>query len=264
MNKKEYICLICNKKYASASSLWNHNKKFHNEFLYNNFQNNFKCKFCTKYLSRCDNLKRHEQNCRQQNDINKINELEIKKLKEENKNKILEIKLLKIQNKTTNNIINIQNNNIQKNIQIVNNGDEKYIDFSKKDINKIIKSNNILLKLTELINFNKKYPENHNINNTSLEGKYISVKQNNKFDKIKKKDFFNKLYNNYCNKLLGIIIECEFDKDKKNDEIIKILNNNLILLNQDLKYYKKYSNDINELSYNKKNLILKSINKKNL
>jgi hypothetical protein len=39
MNKKEYLCKICNKNYASASSLWNHNNKFHNNILNNNVKN---------------------------------------------------------------------------------------------------------------------------------------------------------------------------------------------------------------------------------
>ena len=29
MNINENICKLCNKKYASYKSLWNHNKKFH-------------------------------------------------------------------------------------------------------------------------------------------------------------------------------------------------------------------------------------------
>ena len=30
MEFNEYNCKICNKKYKSYQSLWNHNKKFHN------------------------------------------------------------------------------------------------------------------------------------------------------------------------------------------------------------------------------------------
>ena len=33
---KIYSCIICNKKYTSNSSLWNHNNKFHKDTVNNN------------------------------------------------------------------------------------------------------------------------------------------------------------------------------------------------------------------------------------
>ena len=94
----EYFCKICNKKYVSYKSLWNHNSKFHkvdvikngipsenplpkceqktppikkeNEITNNN------CNICNKLLANRHSRWRHEQNCKNKN-INEITSLPV-------------------------------------------------------------------------------------------------------------------------------------------------------------------------------------------
>ena len=100
-----FKCNTCNKDYSSYKSLWNHNKKFHNnnvvicgsvggenvvksgctrgdnvvEVKNNNNQHKYNCKFCSKKFNDRSNKHKHEKTCK-----NKINlEEENKKLKEE-------------------------------------------------------------------------------------------------------------------------------------------------------------------------------------
>lgn len=63
--------------YMSYQSLWNHNKKFHNNIntqITNHttittqnttILNNYKCNFCNKILSRKDSLTRHQKTCKE-------------------------------------------------------------------------------------------------------------------------------------------------------------------------------------------------------
>ena len=114
MNKKvnDYIilrCNICNKQYSSHSSLCNHNKKFHSYNSIPVVSNNIPvvsesipivsiinidkntCKICNKKYSSPQNRWKHEQKCKNNNQL--FNELD--KLKEENKQKELNIELIK-------------------------------------------------------------------------------------------------------------------------------------------------------------------------
>jgi hypothetical protein len=79
---KLFSCKICNKNLSCYKSLWNHNKKFHNNNVINNTHNpskiiNFECEFCKKKFNRKDNLQRHIKICKINKTTNsKINELE--------------------------------------------------------------------------------------------------------------------------------------------------------------------------------------------
>ena len=99
-------CKICNKHYASKSSLCNHNKKFHNVSITQNSTiiphistlitlqsaiiapTNYKCKYCNKNFSRNYSVIRHLKKC-------KIDTTEIDKLKESKEIKKLELQLAK-------------------------------------------------------------------------------------------------------------------------------------------------------------------------
>ena len=108
-DESKFSCKICNKKYASMSSLCNHNKKFHNINISQITQNTTKitqnttkitqnttkitqisaknnCKYCNKILSRNDSKLRHERKCKESN---------IDKLKEENEITKLQLQLKK-------------------------------------------------------------------------------------------------------------------------------------------------------------------------
>jgi hypothetical protein len=173
-NKNEYRCIICDKEYASKSSLCNHNKKFHNELKLNIItptkppdnpiivptNKKYLCTYCNYEFNHVQNRWRHEQKCKNthinlQNDINliKIKELELKLKKQETKilqyklkiqqsnsvdnNSINKLnKLLTIRNNLIKNSnINSNNNNTQNNI--VNNNFQ-LVGFGKEDITELL------------------------------------------------------------------------------------------------------------------------------
>ena len=130
-----YICKICNNKYSSYKSLWNHNKKYHNGFITenngfkteNNILNKTKlnCKYCNKLFKCIQNRYEHEKKVcgKKINNNNKdINNIIESKL-EEFKNNIFAIlqKNAKIHPKTLQKINkqlinNTTNNNSNNNI----------------------------------------------------------------------------------------------------------------------------------------------------
>jgi hypothetical protein len=200
-----YRCKICNKEYSSASSLWNHNNKFHkndahimqtNDNIYDNImttsekptRNNVKCKFCHKILSHRNSRWRHEKTCKN--------------------------KESKINNNTTNNINNnnTTNNTINNNITINAFGSERIDKFPVKELKKFIRNDNYLYNIIEYINFNEKYPENHSFCSTSLEGKYISKlnPETNKIEKISKDRFLDKVYETANEKIDNILFSYFF------------------------------------------------------
>jgi len=180
-------CNICDKKYASYKSLWNHNKNFHIESVNDivkvvkdtvkEVKDNVKiksyiCENCNKCFSCRQSKYEHKKNvCK-----NKINH----NIKESNA-KIIKNKI--INNKNSH---NTTNNGTINNIVINKFGNESLYNLSSKDIKKLIKNNNYLVDIIKLLNFNEKFPENHSFCNTSLEGKYISVlnTDTNKIEKI--------------------------------------------------------------------------------
>ena len=115
MEFNDLNCKICNKKYKSYQSLWNHNKKFHNISNLNctsnvnnctskltkctsnstlniiDASNKYKCKYCFKNYSSRQNKWNHEQKCK--NIIKEINELE--KIKEEKEVEKIKLQLAK-------------------------------------------------------------------------------------------------------------------------------------------------------------------------
>ncbi len=153
---KEFRCKICNKLYSSASSLCNHNKKFHsNNVVQNgttvvlgginvvqNCQNNLNdngkqtnilsCCFCKRQFNDRSNKWKHEKKCKQKNkEETIIQQLEIKlqlkekelQQKEEQFNKaIIEIKKEFIDLLNKNGTVSDKNlKQINKKVQKVNN-----------------------------------------------------------------------------------------------------------------------------------------------
>jgi len=176
---KNYNCKICNKEYASKSSLCNHNKKFHkiiveiqtnsnnNTFIKNNI-----CKFCNRIFNNRQNRWKHEsKTCKQKKIIEeeknkqiKIKELDIIRA-QENK-KILKLKLELKKNK----LIKIEQNleTVNKNLLQMNNN----IPVNTQLINSIIEKDKKIEELNnQLDNENKNLPITiikEKINNNSL------------------------------------------------------------------------------------------------
>jgi hypothetical protein len=214
----DYKCNICNKGYTSYQSLWNHNKKFHTNNSSNITQKPSKntqissnipplssnnlineeakiiCKYCNNIYSRKDNLKRHEQSCKEKTDqklkeetkqkeielLLKQQEEKIKKeekeilklkLKLENSDQIDNVTLKKlnkkllqrqklIKNSNVNSTVNSYNNtqtNIYNNFQLVGFGKEEVLELLTMSEKKQIMNARMgcLEKLIEIVHLNK-------------------------------------------------------------------------------------------------------------
>ena len=204
----EYSCNICNKKYVSYKSLWNHNNKYHrnnvvinlpeleNNVVINSPENkvldNRTCKYCKKKL--CDRKYRwkHEQNCKK---IEIENKTEIEEIKNKNAKMEKEIaeykaemeklkdiiqKSLKIHPQTLKKINNQLNNNTNNtNNGTINNNNITYVQLGSEDlVNVLSKSEKrgILNRkamgindLVELVHCSGKYKEFMNVYITNLQ-----------------------------------------------------------------------------------------------
>lgn len=272
---RKHVCNICVKSYSSSSSLWNHNNKFHNPVVslccpnVSNFeknvsqsypnvsQNSLICDFCKKVFKFRSSKSKHKKICKL-NTCKEINnlKLEIEKLKNN--------KSINTTNNNQNNINN-QNNGTINNITINQFGKENINALTIKDIKQLIKNDNYLVDIVKLLNFNEKFPENHNFCNTSLEGKYISVfnSDTNIVEKINKNDFYEKVLCNSFDKMdnLSLILELNNDvKEQIKEKYKEHLDNKLThirdIFYKDKIYKKNYKTNINELSYNKNKVVL--------
>ena len=191
-NKSELCCNICNKIYASKSSLCNHNKKFHKINVINgnpiitpnNLNDNliitpkkkYKCIYCNFEFSHFQNRWRHEQKCKnKENKIDEINEL--KQTINELKNQVALIlkEKGKIHHKTLQKINNQLNVNNINNGSIVNN---TYVKFGELEYEKILNNNQIkyilnkqykcLEESIKQIHFNEDIPEYNNVFITNM------------------------------------------------------------------------------------------------
>jgi len=273
-NSVLFLCKICKNKYSSYKSLWNHNKKFHptnnevSDIVLNNVENNkLLCKYCNKKFKSQSNKCQHEKKfCKINKQSKKYDELEkiVKKLQEEimNKNTI-----------TNNNNGTINNNNNNSNIVINNFGSESINKLTANDIKLLANENlNAFIKIVEMLNFDKKYPENHVFCNTSLDGNYLNVlnTETKQIEKILKKDFFDKVLLNSIQKINDILFRFEYRSDNEininKKYLIKLEDTSKkseeIITNQ--KQKTTYKRNINQLSYNKKHLVLDTWSKLNL
>ena len=128
----------------------------------------------------------------------------------------------------------------------------------------MIKNNNPLIDIISLLNFNENLPENHSFCNTSLEGDYVSVinTDNNKIEKKNKHEFYDKVLNSSFDKIdqISIILELDNDikellKDKYKKHLDKKMNHIKNTFFTDKVYHNSYKTNINELSYNNKDII---------
>jgi hypothetical protein len=213
--KSNFQCKECDKYYSSASSLCNHNKKFHDKSnisndkpnisnnKYNDKSNisndkknkdiNYKCKYCFKNYKHYQSRWKHEQICKDRTTILEENE----KLKKENEelkkynqlvttnstNPKINTELTnstnnKINNGTINNTLNKNQNNIvnNNNTITINQIGKEPITFRTKDIKMIANDGlNGPITCVRRLNFHKKKPSNHSYCTTSLEGDYCTA-----------------------------------------------------------------------------------------
>ena len=219
-HKSEYRCDICNKYYASKSSLCNHSKKFHNvnEYITTinqplnnqtltinqplvNQSNKNECKYCKKNFNHYNNKWRHEKICKIKKSLDKDIELKLKKaeleilklkLKLEQTTKPdnmtlkqINKKLIERNNLIKNSTINIQNNNndnkIINNYQLIGFGKEEIMDtLSKNDMKVIMNSKYKCLEKLIEIVHCGKYDQFKNIIITNANNNYMYKYDDNK------------------------------------------------------------------------------------
>jgi hypothetical protein len=114
-----------------------------------------------------------------------------------------------------------------------------------------------------MINFNKKYPENHNFCNTSLEGDYVKLlnKDSGKVESVNKEEFYDKVLLNSVSKLNEIVFSFEFANIYNRENIKEKYRIPLEKVVVDPNIYNKnnkkiYSKNINQISYNNKDMVL--------
>jgi hypothetical protein len=216
------------------------------------------CKTCNRLFNDRSNRWKHEKICK--NKKGKILELEKKINNLEDK-----IKNTTINNTTINNTINNNNNGTINNITINTFGKEDLYRLDTNEIKKLIKNNNYLVDIIGLLNFNKNLPENHSFCNTSLEGNYVSVlnAESNKIQKINKNKFYDRVLTNSFNKIDDLSLMLELDdtvKETLKDKYKKHLDKNIDQVKElfftDKVYKNNYKTNINEISYNNKDLVL--------
>ena len=257
MDEKIYICLICNKEYNSYMGLWKHKKTKHDEnkkIIKKEIEekeiNNKICKYCNKEFSDRSNKWRHEnticklkfENTNIVNNIKKINNSTIGKMSNDNST-------------FNDNSTNIQNQNI--NITINQLGCEDISILNQDNIEEIINQGlNCVLKLIELINFNKDHPQNHSFCSTSLNNKYASVLniETNEIEKKRKTDVFDNVLL-YSINHLDMLKDKITDKKKKKQFTEKIEELITKMHGKDKGYKKIFVEQLNAISYNNKKLI---------
>ena len=263
-HKSEFRCNICNKNYASKSSLCNHNKKFHNtknifcsekllkssEKLLKSSEKikNYDCKICNKSFLNVKTRWSHQKKCKDLPDKN-IQET-IKELKQQvalllkEKGRIHHKTLQKINNQLTN--VNSNNNNN------INNGtiNNTYVKFGNMDYEKILNPKQIrnilnkkygcLEESIKKIHFNEEFPEYNNVFITNMRDNLAYVFNGDKFISIHKNEMLNELIDQHTNE---INISLDKNKNKVTQQTIEIIETLIDKLNdKENKFTDNYNN----------------------
>ncbi len=172
-----YKCNECNYNTNSEAFYNRHlNKK---KSCNSKIKKKITCEYCNILFTNINNYYRHKKfNCKILKQIKKDNEIELKledlkiKLKEELKEELKK----ELKNNIINNTINNNYNTTNNTINIVAYGKEDMSIIDKEDLKSIFKDgSHSIQKILKLVNFNKKYPENHNIFSNNLKNDYVKL-----------------------------------------------------------------------------------------
>lgn len=276
---KKFICKQCNKSYKDKTGLWYHNKKHHTCNSSNITQNsdlqfqqsskkpridvtninNIQCEYCKKNFSRNDNLKRHYNICKTKNKSDK---------KETENNTLLEhikILTLKIEQLEKNinkpQTVNNFNGPINNTINICNVGDENIKLLTEKEKKYIkLEELNSIVAIVDKLNFNERLPQHHNFYTSAINDKYANTidKSTDKIIKQPKKDLFDKLLVSSMKKLEQIAKEEQNTKKNKDFLIAFERLKDFIFLKKGKKVFHE---QINTLSYNKREMVANTLSK---
>lgn len=254
----ENQCLICNKRYKTYNSLWNHNKKYHKEEIIkkepveNKPLTKFKCKNCEKNFNNRQSKWRHEKTCKNQ----VTNEELAEKLSK------LEKELEDFKNKPTQTVINNINQGVINKGPVYNflskPGSENLNILTQKEIEYIMEQQfNCVVSMIEMLNFNDDLPSNHTFCTTALNDKYISTinPETLEVGKQRKKDFYDSLLWNGINNM-KILYDKFQQKNTKKAIIYKKNIDSLVdyLIVSD-KGKKTFVELINALTFNKRHIV---------
>ena len=266
----EFECKVCNKKYSSYQSIWNHNKRYHTQdepkttqqVIRNDSNNNITCEYCKKEFTRKNNMIRHQKTCKDKENKQKSNnrlENEIIELKKavEKLSKTSGKKVIK--NYNNGNIFNGVTNNSG---MIINKlGTENLSELNDTEISSIFnKEIESVLTFVELLNFNERLPSNHSFCTTSLEGQYLSTynDETKTVEIDRKRYFFDKLLLTSVERieLLYKISKHKFNKIKQK-QIEDNITNLKVIRNSDFNniIVKEMMKKLNMISYNKKKIV---------
>ena len=218
---------------------------------HNNKINSNICSYCDTVFTRKTNLQRHmKDRCKSKNYCNELEELkekfnfimkENKLLKKssnnsQNINNITNNNTSNTLNKNTNQINNgiVNNNNSVNIVQLVQFGNENMDDIDIKEaFNTYLNSTggNIVSNVLKLTNFNKKYPENHNICITDLSRELVKIYNGTKFITKKFKNVKGDILNKVVKNTHKMVNKFENDKTikKTQDTQSKMKINNVSL-----------------------------------
>ena len=276
----EWECDICGRKFTNKYNLANHiDKKACKTYDY-------PCKYCEKKFTTDTNMYRHMRHAcktkKEEEDNKNIIYERLIKLEEQNKKlikdmdnmkkKVKSVKVIKntmvegdvniktdVNNGTVNNGL-INNVNVN-NVILVAYGKEDFKKLDQKEILKVLHNGyNSSLKLTEIMHFNPKYPEYHNIYISNMKDKYAMMYDGKSWTLTIKEDLINKIYDdkkNYIEENLDDFIDALSASRKKALE-------RWLEIEDDDKKIKEIKDSIKLLLYNSRKLpmdIVEKINK---
>jgi hypothetical protein len=275
-----FACKICNKVFARKSNLEYH--------TINNICGDKKiiCSYCGQRYSNRPNLSRHYKTCAIKNKENAINKDDnpimdaniINKLLDENKKLKHEFEALKLEQKrelknitskikklkTTKSINNTMTDNstnktINNTFVLVGCGHEDFSKIDKNEVLKVLKTGYFsTVNLTELINFNPKYPEYHNVYIPNMKDKYAMKYNGYTWELVDKSELVDSIYNT----------KKDFIEENLDEFVNSLTNSQKNALerwmenDEDDKKIKSVKEKIKLLLYNKKDLVIET--KKNM
>jgi hypothetical protein len=270
---KKYKCKYCNKEFKYNSNMYEHKKNICEKKINNNIEINiekkYNCKYCNKEFKNSLNMYKHQK---------KVCEVKIKNNTDTLYNNTDTLNTNNTTNNITNNTTNNNSNNTTNTINsnnttnnnIINNiiinpiGSENLNELSDVEVKNILTNiYDSIHKFVETVNFNERLPNNHSFCSTALNSPYVSVydTSTNKVNKEKKSYLFRKLVDKSIMRIQQI-----FNNNKKKikekqrklieNELNEYVNIHSIITNE--KYRKNILSNINLVSYNKKDLILKT------
>ena len=222
----------------------------------------FKCYYCDATFAASSNMHRHMRtSCKNKIAIDREkSEIYERLLKLESANSELEKSNAELKNQNTqmerdNVILKSQNNEkyvSMNNTYLFGYGKEDMSRIDKNDLNEAFESGiNSTLTLIELIHFNPKYPEFHNVYISSMKNKYAMMYDGHDWILVMKDDLIDKIYDNkrdYIEENLGAFVNSL--SQSQLTELCEYLDSD------DHSCVKKIKNNIRLLLYNKRNLAL--------